>query len=136
MTADGRVAPWRRLLRDGHLLRAFVWMWLRRPSQALWALDQALAIEPGSAGWLVMRAMLLGVLGREKEAEAAYTEAVAFEPGNARVHVCYAEALIGWGRFAEAGRELGIARQVEPSSPHLQRVLAVYTRRVAEAGRR
>jgi len=53
--------------------------------------------------------------GNYAQAESMMHEVVAAKPGSARAHYVYAEILAHNDRIAEAGREVALARQADPS---------------------
>ena len=132
-------ASWsRRWLRRLHLLRAFLWSWLRRPERALRAFEAVDALgglePPWGTAVLALRGRILDVLGRKEEAEAALVAAVALEPRSPEPHRAYAEMLMGWGRLEDAGRELRLAKELGPPDARLELALAQYAERTRGKG--
>lgn len=109
-------------------------------AQARNAVAKALALDPELGEAHAAAATLAFAADRDFErAERASLEAIRCAPSRAYVHHSYAWTLMFAGRFAEAGHEFDVARELDPLDPMLrvhQALLAFYRRDFGAAARR
>jgi tetratricopeptide (TPR) repeat protein len=90
-------------------------LWRRhRHAQALREVDLLLAVEPGHAAFLNLKANVLGPLGRHEEALRLFEQLLARNPGQADLELSIAHVLRTLGRQSEAiehYRAASIARE-------------------------
>jgi TolB-like protein/DNA-binding winged helix-turn-helix (wHTH) protein/Flp pilus assembly protein TadD len=85
--------------------------------QARTAANKALALDPRLAEPHAVLALIAANHDWNwEEAEREYKLAVAADPGNATMHHWYSANLAARGRFDESGREIAMARRLDPMS--------------------
>jgi len=85
-----------------------------RAGEALPLLERAIRAAPANADLLLMRAIVLGLVGRAPEAAKALKEIQFRWPEWDRPYLAHALLLEGAGRKAEAGRKLKTALSLNP----------------------
>jgi tetratricopeptide (TPR) repeat protein len=92
---------------------------------ALWAYDQALAIEPKNPDILHNKAKLLLDLGKYDEAEKGFIRVLQQKPGYGKSLMGLAIAYVNTGRFDEALRAVSLAERAKLSKDEKANMLSV-----------